>query len=316
MGTVSGMRLWLPEASANAAPVDNAFFAVFAIAAVIFITLFILLVVFSVRYRRGTSARRGPLPEWIRREIEIGWTTATVFVAIFIFWWFVGGSSLAPRAAPNQLEIHVVAKQWMWKAEHPDGAREINALHLPVNIPIRLVMTSQDVIHGFFVPAFRLKQDVLPARDEELVFTPTATGAFHLFCAEFCGTQHSHMTGEIVVMSQSDYAGWSRRQPHGDNLAREGEALFAEFGCGGCHASASRIHAPKLAGLFGSLVTLADGRRLTADDTFLRNAILHPRDNAVAGYAAIMPDYAGIADTEQVDALVAYLKTLNQQADQ
>jgi cytochrome c oxidase subunit 2 len=289
---------------------------VFGIAAAIFIALFILLVVFSVRYRRGTSARRGPLPEWIRREIEIGWTAATAFIAIFIFWWFVGGSSLAPRAAPNQLEIHVVAKQWMWKAEHPDGAREINALHLPVNTPIRLVMTSQDVIHSFFVPAFRLKQDVLPARGEELVFTPTQTGAFHLFCAEFCGTQHSHMTGEIVVMTQSDYAGWSRVQPHGDNLVREGEALFAEFGCGGCHAPRSRIHAPRLAGLFGGPVTLGDGRRLTADDTFLRNAILHPRANAVAGYAAIMPDYAGIADTEQVDALVAYLKTLNQQADQ
>ncbi len=316
MGTVSDMRLLLPEASANAAQVDTAFFSVFGIAAVIFIALFVLLVVFSVRYRRGTSARRGPLPEWIRREIEIGWTVATAFVAIFIFWWFVGGSSLAPRAAPNQLEIHVVAKQWMWKAEHPDGAREINALHLPVNTPIRLVMTSQDVIHSFFVPAFRLKQDVLPARDEELVFTPTQTGAFHLFCAEFCGTQHSHMTGEIVVMTQSDYAGWSRVQPHGDNLVREGEALFAEFGCGGCHAPRSRIHAPKLTGLSGGPVELADGRRLTADDTFLRNAILHPRANAVAGYAAIMPDYAGIADTEQVDALVAYLKTLNRQADQ
>jgi cytochrome c oxidase subunit 2 len=310
---MTGMRLSLPEASTNAPQVDTAFFAVFGIAAVIFLILFILLVVFSIRYRRGTHAKRGLLPRLLRREIEIGWTTATTFIAIFIFWWFVGGSSLPPRAAPNQLEIHVVAKQWMWKAEHPDGAREIDALHLPVNTPIRLVMTSEDVIHSFYVPAFRLKQDVLPARSEELVFTPTRTGEFHLLCAEFCGTQHSHMKGDVVVMTQPDYTGWLHHQLHGDNLAREGETLFANFGCGACHAPTSQVHAPKLAGLSDSAVQLADGRRVTADDAYLRNAILHPRDRVVAGYAPIMPDYAGVASPAEVDALIAYLESLSSQ---
>jgi cytochrome c oxidase subunit 2 len=314
---MTAMRLSLPEASSRALQVDTAFFTVFGIAAVIFIVLFILLVVFSIRYRRGTHAKRGPLPKLLRREIEIGWATATTFVAIFIFWWFVGGSGLPPRAAPNQLEIHVVAKQWMWKAEHPDGAREIDALHLPVDTPIRLVMTSEDVIHSFFVPAFRLKQDVLPARSEELAFTPTETGDFHLFCAEFCGTQHSHMTGHIVVMTQPDYARWLSDQPHGDSLMQRGEALFAKFGCGACHAPTSKVHAPKLAGLYGSPVQLSDGRRVTADDVYLRNAILHPRDGTVAGYAAIMPDYAGLAGPAEVDALIAYLKSLSSpKADQ
>jgi cytochrome c oxidase subunit II len=314
---MSGMRLSLPEASQNALQVDIAFYTVFAIAGVIFIILFVLLAVFSVRYRRGTRTKRGPLPPLLRREVEIGWTTATTFLAIFIFWWFVGGSHLPPRAAANQLEIHVVAKQWMWKTEHPDGAREIDALHLPVNTPVRLVMTSEDVIHSFFVPAFRLKQDVLPARSEELAFTPTKTGDFHLLCAEFCGTQHSHMTGDIVVMSQPDYAGWLKRQPHGDSLVREGETLFAKFGCGACHAPASQVHAPKLAGLYRSPVQLADGRRVTADDAYLRNAILHPRDRVVAGYAAIMPDYAGVAGPAEIEALIAYLKSLpNREAKQ
>jgi cytochrome c oxidase subunit II len=310
---MTGMRLSLPEASSNAQQVDIAFFAVLGIAAVIFVALFILLVVFSIRYRQGTRATRGPLPRLLRREIEIGWTTATTFVAIFIFWWFVGGSAPPPRAARDQLEIHVVARQWMWKAEHPDGAREINELHLPVNTPVRLVMTSEDVIHSFFVPAFRLKQDVLPERSEEMVFTPTETGDFRLFCAEFCGTQHSRMTGDIVVMTQPKYAGWLRRQPHGDSLVREGEVLFGTFGCGGCHAPASQVHAPKLAGLYGSPVQLADGRRMTADDAYLKNAILHPRDVTVAGYAAIMPDYAGVAAPAEVDALIAYLKSLSGQ---
>jgi cytochrome c oxidase subunit 2 len=266
--------------------------------------------VFSIRYRQGTTARRGPLPNLLRREIEVGWTAATTFLAIFIFWWFVGGSGLPPRAAPNQLEIHVVAKQWMWKAEHPGGAREIDALHVPVNTPVRLVMTSEDVIHSFFVPAFRLKQDVLPVRSTELVFTPTEIGDFHLFCAEFCGTQHSHMIGDITVMSRSDYDGWLRRQPHDDVLVRQGEALYEKFGCGACHAEESQVHAPKLAGLFGSTVHLQDGRQITADDAYLRNTILHPRDLAVAGFAPIMPSYGELADPAKVNALVAYIKSL------
>jgi cytochrome c oxidase subunit II len=307
---MTDFRLSLPEASQNSHQVDIAFFSVFGIAAAIFIILFVLLVVFSIHYRQGTKARRGPLPKLLRREIEIGWTAATTFLAIFIFWWFVGGSGLPPRAAPNQLEIHVVAKQWMWKAEHPDGAREIDALHVPVNTPVRLVMTSEDVIHSFYVPAFRLKQDVLPARGTELVFTPTKTGDFHLFCAEFCGTQHSHMIGQITVMTRADYDKWVRRQPHGDTLIREGEALYEKFGCGACHSDKSQIHAPKLAGLFDSTVHLQDGRQIKADDAYLRNAIRRPREFIPAGYAPIMPSYAELADAAEMNALVAYLKSL------
>ena len=307
---MTDFRLSLSQASQNSHQVDAAFFSVFGIAAVIFIILFVLLVVFSIRYRQGTTARRGPLPKLLRREIEIGWTAVTTFLAIFIFWWFVGGSGLPPRAAPNQLEIHVVAKQWMWKAEHPDGAREIDALHVPVNTPVRLVMTSEDVIHSFYVPAFRLKQDVLLVRSTELVFTPTEIGDFHLFCAEFCGTQHSHMIGEISVMTRSDYDDWLRRQPHDDTLVRQGEALYEKFGCGACHSEESQVHAPKLAGLFDSTVHLHDGRQLKADDSFLRNTILHPRDFIVAGYAPIMPSYAELTDTTEINALVAYIKSL------
>jgi cytochrome c oxidase subunit 2 len=310
-----GFKTWLPEASIDAQKVDIAFFSVFAIAAIIFIALFVLLVVFSVRYRRGSVAERGPLPPLLRREIEIGWTTATAFVAIFIFWFFVGGYHLPPRAATNQLEIHVVAKQWMWKTEHPDGAREIDALHIPVDTPIRLVMTSQDVIHSFYVPAFRLKQDVLPVRSSELVFTPNRTGVFHLFCAEFCGTQHSHMTGEVDVLTQPAYAAWLKAQPHGDSLVQRGEALYGKFGCGACHGASSRVHAPKLAGLFGSTVPLQSGRQVTADDAYLRSAILQPHDNVVAGYAPIMPSYASVADPAAVEALIAYLKSLPPEGD-
>ena len=312
---MNGFRLFLPEASRNAQSVDIAFATVFGIAAVIFLVLFVLLVVFAVRYRRGAPASHAPLPKFVSREFEIGWTTATIFLAIFIFWWFVGGYGLPPRDAPGQLEIHVVAKQWMWKTQHADGAREIDALHIPVNTQIRLVMTSQDVIHSFYVPAFRLKQDVLPVRSTELIFTPTETGTFHLFCAEYCGTQHSHMTGEVVVMTAANYAAWLRKQPHGDTLVREGETLFDKFGCGACHGAESRVHAPKLNGLFGSTVTLKDGRRVDANDAYLRKSILDPRADIVAGYAPIMPSYGQYADAGDVEAIVAYLKSLPRQGN-
>jgi cytochrome c oxidase subunit 2 len=220
---------------------------------------------------------------------------------------------LPPRADPNQLEIHVVAKQWMWKTEHPDGAREIDALHLPLGKPVRLIMTSEDVIHSFFVPAFRLKQDVLPGRDTELAFTPAELGDFHLFCAEYCGTQHSRMGGDIVVMTPADYQAWAKSQPHADTLAATGEALYAKLGCGTCHADDSQIAAPKLGGLFGRKVALEGGQTMVADDTYIRRSILQPRADIVAGFKPIMPSYAEMVSTDDVDALIAYIKSLPSQ---
>ena len=311
---MNGLPLSLPEASDTARSADIAFFSVLGISAVILLVLTVLVIVFAVRYRQGSRARRGPLPKVMRREIEIGWTAATTFLGIFIFWWFVGGMYFPHRALPHQLEIHIVAKQWMWKAQHPDGAREIDALHLPVGTPVRLVMTSQDVIHSFFIPAFRLKQDVLPMISTELEFTPTQTGTFHLFCAEYCGAQHSRMTGEIVVLTPAQYAAWLRHQPHEDSPVREGEGLYAKFGCGACHAPESRVMAPKLGGIAGQPVHLQGGATVAADDAYLKRSILEPRADIVAGYAPIMPSYASVADSAQADALVAYIKSLPREA--
>lgn len=307
---MSPARTTLIEASKNAVQVDFAFATVFAISLAIFLILLVLLVGFAIRYRRGSVAKRGPLPKLLQREIEIGWTTGTIFLAIFIFWWFVAGIGLPPRAAPNQLEIHVVAKQWMWKTQHPNGAREIDALHIPVGRQVRLVMTSQDVIHSFYVPAFRLKQDVLPVRSTELVFTPTKVGHYHLFCAEYCGTQHSRMRGDVIVLSEKAYTRWLAAQPHAETLAGEGEALFAHFGCGACHSEMSHVHAPKLAGLFGATVITAGGKSTKADEQFIAEKILHPRDNPVAGFPPIMPSYGAFASPSDVSALVAYIKSL------
>jgi cytochrome c oxidase subunit 2 len=307
---MKGLAFPLHEASKNATQVDVAFFSILAIAGAILLLLTVLVAVFAIRYRRGSAAPRGALPDALRREIEIGWITATTFLAIFIFWWFVGGTVILPRAVAGQLEIHVVAKQWMWKTQHPDGAREIDALHLPINVPVRLIMTSEDVIHSFYVPAFRLKQDVLPVISSELEFTPTRLGTYHLFCAEYCGAQHSRMTGQVVVMTQTDYAQWLRQQPHGDSLIRDGENLYDKFGCGACHAPGSHVQAPKLGGVAGQPVRLEGGAMAVADDAYLRRAIISPRADIVAGFAPIMPSYASVATASEVDALVAYIQTI------
>jgi cytochrome c oxidase subunit 2 len=277
--------------------------------------VFTLVLVLAIRYRRGSAAKRGPLPEIVSREFEIGWTSATLFLFAFLFWW-AASADLGSLAAPaGALEIHVVAKQWMWKTQHPNGAREIDALHIPVDKPVRLVMTSQDVIHSFFVPAFRVKQDVVPGREAEIWFQATKTGVFPLLCAEYCGTDHSMMRGRIIVMRQEDYADWLTKQPEGDDLAHVGAKLFVARGCSGCHDDASKVHAPKLAGLYGRSVQLSDGRQIKADDGYIRDSILQPKRDITAGFEPIMPSYAGLLDDGEIQSLTAYIRSLASQTE-
>ncbi len=301
--------LFPPTASLQAVQTDRLFYLVCGISLAIGILVVGLLLVFTARYRHGSAAARGRLPPLMRREIEIGWTAGTLFLALFMFWW-ASSAMLAQVPAPaNAMEVHVVARQWMWKTQHPSGAREINTLHVPLNQPTKLLMTSADVIHSFFVPAFRLKADVLPGRNTQLWFTATKTGTFHLFCAEFCGTEHSRMTGQVIVVPPGEYAAWSAAQPEGDDLGRDGSALFVALGCAGCHAANSRVRAPDLKGVYGRVVQLSDGRRVTADDAYLRDSILLPRRDVVAGFEPIMPSYSGAVSDDDLQKLVAYLKS-------
>jgi cytochrome c oxidase subunit 2 len=299
-------------ASTQAHTVDTIFVWLVAASAFISLLVFGLIFFFAVRYRRNSSAKRGRLPEFITREVEIGWTLATLLLFLFVFWWAASADLSALTPPANALEIHVLAKQWMWKTQHPSGAREINALHVPIDRPVRLLMQSEDVIHSFFVPAFRIKQDVLPGRDAptELWFQASKLGTFQLLCAEYCGTNHSGMRGRIVVMRQQDYADWSTAQPGSGDLARQGQALFVATGCSGCHGAASRVHAPPLDGLFGRRVVLTDGRSVVADEAYIRDSILQPNRDVVAGYEPIMPSFVGILDDGEIQSLIAYIKSL------
>lgn len=305
---------FMTAASDYALEVDSTFWVLVTVSGLITLLVAGLIAGFSLRYRRGSNVWREPMSERRGRDVEIGWTAATLLLFLFIFWWAASNQLAALNVPDNALEIHVVAKQWMWRVQQPGGAREINEIHVPQNVPARLAMTSEDVIHSLFLPTMRLKQDVLPGRYTYLWFTATKTGVFHLTCAEYCGTDHSVMAGRLVVMTAPDYARWTNAQPEADDLAHQGEALFRSLGCSGCHAPTSSVHAPDLHGVYGGAVPLADGRIVTADEAYLRDSIVLPAKDIVAGYAPIMPSYRDAVTEDELVKLIAYLKALSTSA--
>jgi cytochrome c oxidase subunit 2 len=287
------------------------------ISGVVLALVFGLMLLYMFKYRAGSDIDRGALAEKTWR-LETAWTVATL---VAFFGLFVWGANLYVRLfqpPADALKIYIVAKQWMWKAEHAGGQREINAVHFPVGRAIQLVMTSEDVIHDFSVPAFRIKYDVLPGRYETLWFHADRPGSYHLFCTQFCGTDHAHMTGDIVAMPPPEYQKWLERNGTGETLAAAGKTLFMRYGCSGCHGgngvggdqARSTVRAPPLAGLYGSPVTLADGKVVTADDRYIRDCILLPDTQRVAGYPPVMPSFSGLIGEEDLLDIVAYIKSL------
>ena len=274
------------------------------------LAIFALIVIFAVRYRR----RAGREAEQIEgsNALEFTWSFIPFGIFLAIFVW---GAVLYFRGrTPPQgsAEVYTVAKQWMWKFQHAGGQREINELHVPVGRDVRMIMTSQDVIHSFYVPAFRIKQDVLPGRYTVAWFRATKAGTYHLFCAEYCGTMHSGMIGDVVVMEPAQYEQWlSGGAPMG-SLSQTGEGIFASLGCATCHRSDTQGRGPNLVGAFGKSVLLEDGRTIAADENYVRESILNPTAKVVSGFRPIMPTFQGIVSEEQVNALVAYIKSLSQ----
>jgi cytochrome c oxidase subunit 2 len=296
----------LPNASTFAPRVNALFYTMLGLSTVVVLGVFITMFVFAVRFRRGRNVDRSGETH---RElgIELTWTLIPFLLFVGIFAWSIR-LWIDMRSPPaNANTVYVVGKQWMWEFEHPGGQREINMLHVAMGQPVRLVMTSQDVIHDVSVPAFRVKQDVLPGRYTDLWFTPTLPGTFNLFCAEYCGTDHSRMGGVIVVGTPAEHARWLASHTVG-SLADRGRTLFTRYGCAGCHDPGSAVHAPRLDNLYGSTVPLTDGRQVVADDRYLHDAIVLPAAEVAAGYAAVMPSYKDRIDEADILALVAYLK--------
>jgi cytochrome c oxidase subunit 2 len=306
---VSAILHWLSEASTHAAEVDRLFAAVTLLVLILSAPVFFLTIAFAVKYRRGRPANRRPAPNrnvWL----EVSW--AIIPFALLVFFYIRATHLFVDLAEtpPGALEIDVVAKQWMWKFQHPEGQAEINELHVPAGQAVALTMASQDVIHSLFIPALRIKQDVVPGRYTHMWFRADKPGKYQLTCAEFCGTNHSLMGGHFIVMKPQDYADWLRRSGTDLSLAAQGAALFRSKGCSGCHGPSATVHAPNLEGLFGSSVPLQDGRMVTADAGYIRDSILLPQAAIAAGYPPIMPTYQNLLGEADVQKLVAYIESL------
>ena len=292
-----------------AVQVDRLYIGLVLISALYLALIFLPMLYFLFKYRRGHKANRAPIriKTW---KIEILWTVIPFLMMLGLFGWAADLYYQIERVPAGGLEAVVVGKQWMWKIQHAEGNREINELHVPLGQTMKLTMTSEDVIHSFFLPAFRVKQDVVPGRYVTEWFRPTKTGTYHIFCAEYCGTDHSLMGGSIIVMNPADYQAWLDAGRPADTLAASGEKLFRQLGCSGCHMGSSIIRAPRLEGVYGKPVPLQGGPVVFADDQYIRDSILLPASQIAAGYANVMPAYAGRISEEELLQVIAYIKSL------
>jgi cytochrome c oxidase subunit II len=300
------------RASTTAGEVDALYGFLLVVGIVMTIAIFFFVALFAFKYRRKDPDYR---PKAIHGSIplEINWSVIPFLVMLVMFAW---GTKLyfqnytPPRA--DTLDVYVVGKQWMWKVQYPDGQREINELHVPTGRAVKLTLASEDVLHSFYIPAFRLKHDVVPGSYETYWFEAAKPGRYHIFCAEYCGTNHSEMKGWVTVMSPNDYQDWLRNGAPEESMVVRGQELFSQYGCVTCHVTDQQGRAPSLTNVFGHPVQLADGRTVVADETFLRQAILNPSDNAVKGYQPdIMPVYQGQINEEDLLRLVVYIKSLS-----
>jgi len=302
------INLFPKQGSRYASEVDTVFMFILTVAVFFSVLIATLLFYFAIKYSRTPG---GPTPPQTvgSVKLETFWIAVPAGISAVIFFWATSVYFQLVRAPEDSLEIYVVGKQWMWKVQHTGGQREINTLHIPVNQPVKLIMTSEDVIHSFYVPEFRVKQDVLPGRYTYLWFESNRVGTYHLFCAEYCGTGHSLMVGTVVVMEQEDYRRWLSEQAEG-SMALEGRKLFRQMQCVACHGADAHARAPVLEGLFHRTVTLQDGSKVFADEGYLRESILKPEAKIVAGYQPIMPSYEGQVNEDQMLQLIAFIKAL------
>ncbi|MGA2630777.1 MAG: cytochrome c oxidase subunit II [Terriglobia bacterium] len=301
-----GFPLRPEQASTIAEGIDNLYYFLTAIdlffTAVIFLTIFY----FMIRYRRRSQQET---PEQIEGSLplEILWSIVPLVLVVVTFVWSTSLFIRNARPPEAATEIFVIGKQWMWQLQHPEGVREINELHVPVGRPIKLTMTSEDVIHDFFIPAFRVKKDVVPGKYTSLWFQATKTGQYHLFCAQYCGVSHALMRGEVIVMEPQDYERWLSGSKKENSMAASGARLYDQYACITCHGAGK---GPAFNDLYMSKVRLQDGKTVLADEEYLRESILFPSAKLVEGYPAIMPTFKGQLTEEQILQFIAYIKSL------
>jgi cytochrome c oxidase subunit 2 len=309
----SQLPLFPEQASNFAGSIDALMFYILVTSVFFAVTVTLVVLYFAVKFRRTDEKQIGT-PIHGSVALEIAWTILPLILAMVMFAWGATIYVNYRQPPPDTLDIYVIAKQWMWKLQQPDGRREINELHIPVNRNVKLIMASEDVIHDFFVPAFRVKMDVVPGRYTTLWFRATKPGRYHFFCSQYCGTNHAVMGGWVTVMEPAEYAAWLSGEHADINPAAAGEKLFAQFACSSCHLLTGKGRGPSLNGVYGSKVLLADGSTVIADEVYIRESILNPKAKIVAGYQPLMPTFQGQVSEDQILSLTAYIKSLQVQS--
>ena len=305
----SGTPLFPVSASTMAPRVDALYFFLVGLTAFFSLLIAGLIVYYSVRFRRRAPDAIGARIEG-GSVLEIAWTVVPFFIVMGIFVWGASVFFAMSRPPDETLNIYVVGKQWMWKFQHLNGQREINELHVPVGRAVKLIMTSEDVIHDVFVPGFRVKADVIPGRYTQIWFEPTRPGRYHLFCAEYCGTRHSGMVGEVIVMEPDEFQAWLGGGRAEGSLSSAGAKLFGDLACNTCHRPEAQGRGPVLEGLFGKTVTLEGGARAVVDEAYIREAIVNPAARVAQGFQPVMPAYQGVVTEEGLLQLIEYVKSL------
>ncbi len=305
------LPFWPAAASDKAGTIDALYMFLVALSLFMTLAIFATILFFAFKYRRRPGHQATQIHgSWI---LETAWSIIPMGIFLVIFAWGALIFYQAHTPPPDADTVYTVAKQWMWKFQHTGGQMEVDELHVPVGKDVKLIMTSQDVIHSFFVPAFRVKQDVLPGRYTMVWFRATQPGTYHLFCSQYCGTQHSGMIGQVVAMTPGDYQTWLTQVPEWKSLASQGNTLFQQLGCNTCHQAETQGRGPSLIGVYGHPVQLEDGRIVTADESYIRESILAPGAKVVSGFKPIMPVFQGLLDEEQMNQLVEYVKSLGNQ---
>jgi cytochrome c oxidase subunit 2 len=307
-----GIPLFPDSASTFAPQVDHLFFYLMGVSFFFASIICFGIIYFAIRYRRRSPGEIGEDIEG-NNTLEIAWTVLPFMLLLVMFGW---GTSIYihERQAPDQaLDVYVVGKQWMWKLQHSEGRKEINELHVPVGVAVKLTMTSEDVIHDFFVPAFRTKMDIIPGRYSTLWFRATKPGKYHFFCSQYCGTDHAVMGGWVYVMDAADYQAWlgGSSDRAGLTPVQAGEQLFTTLACVTCHSGTTEARGPNLHGVYGSTVHLNGGQTVLADDGYIRESILQPAAKVVEGYQPLMPTFQGLVTEEQLIDLIAYVRSLS-----
>jgi cytochrome c oxidase subunit II len=304
-----GVPLFPPQASTLAGEVDALYFFMVTVTAFFSLLIAAGVVIFAIKYRRRSDKER-PAEIEGSLALELTWTIIPFLITIVMFVWGARVFFHINRPPDGAMNVSVVGKRWMWKLKQPTGQREINELHVPRGRPVKLTITSEDTIHSFYIPAFRIKKDAVPGRYNYAWFEATKTGSYHIFCAEYCGTEHATMIGRVVVMEPDDYEVWLAGGPRPELPVKEGERLFYELNCVTCHRIDSAGRGPLLHGIFGKPVKLQSGETVIADAAYIRESILNPAAKVAAGYQAVMPTYQGQVSEESILNLIAYIQTL------